>query len=767
MKRTVLITRPEEDALPLAETLRARDLRVLIEPMLRIKPVRDVAVDLEGVQALMFSSSNGVRAFAALNKSRDLPVFTTGEASARVARNLGFKNVEGADGDVNGLVRLVRHRLKPGDGALFHGAGSVVAGDLATQLGKLGYTLRREVIYEAVQADELSPQLLQKFEAGEIDIVLLFSPRTVETFLTLLKASSADRPALADALSKVTALCMSRAVADAARQATWRDIEVAERPELNAMLSLIERTVTALDEQSPSAAEGPSVAEGPAAAAPMVGRPLPGEGPTVRTSAAGAAPRQRRSRWAWIAAAAVLLFVALAGLATIPAWRTWKGSSDQPLVTEAPSTEPAASDEPATTDEAASEAPAADEPVPDTAEEPAAAATGEGETAGTEPSAEETAADATAEQAEPASAEPAADEAATNETSAQAEPATADSDATEAQTGTTEPATADGAGATVTATPSVADTQIDELAARLAAIEAGLADTAASAAAPADETVAALEQRIAALEAGGGSPAVADELAALSERITTIEQLLIDFMTEVPAESLADVKTEVQRLIDENEGLRNQLATLTERFEQADSTAFMLAVGRLGVALNAGHPFEAELATLQKLAALDPALASAKPALDTLAPHAADGAPSEIALTARFPDVALAIVQAAQQEGIGAQTEEAGWFDRLIGRISELVTVRPVGEDVEGDGPAARVARAEARLAVGDLASAVNELDQLTGAPAEAAAAWLAAAKSRLAVVPAFEALDALALERLGTGAGTGADDAAATGSGG
>ena len=123
MKRTVLITRPEDDALPLAETLRARDLRVLIEPMLRIKPLRDLKIDIEGVQALLFTSSNGVRAFAALNRNRDLPVFTTGDASARVARSLGYKNVEGADGDVAGLVRLVRQRLKPEDGALFHAAG--------------------------------------------------------------------------------------------------------------------------------------------------------------------------------------------------------------------------------------------------------------------------------------------------------------------------------------------------------------------------------------------------------------------------------------------------------------------------------------------------------------------------------------------------------------------------------------------------------------------------------------------------------------------
>jgi uroporphyrinogen-III synthase len=772
MKRTVLITRPEEDALPLAETLRARDLRVLIEPMLRIKPIRDVTIDLNGVQALLFSSSNGVRAFAALNKNRDLPAFTTGEASARVARNLGFKVVEGADGDVNGLVRLVRHRVKPEGGALFHGAGSVVAGDLAAQLTSLGYTLRREVVYEAVQADELSPPLVQKLEAGEVDMVLLFSPRTVETFLNLLKAGGK-----LDTLSHSTALCMSRQVADAARQAIWRDIDVAERPELNAMLSLIERTTASLDGEPEIPGTVTTLLPGAAGSASKpretidMGAPINAPPP----------PPRRRGRWVWVSAAIIALFVVLAGLATMPAWRSLLGDGREGGGVE---TTIASTDEPAT-QTAEAEQPVADTGSTETAgdseatadsAEPAVPAASETETTATE--AAET---PTAATEEPATEESASEESAPDEPAApEAKPAIDETaqtatDSGEAETSgatteladvTTDTATGSDTGSTAAvatdqpAAASADDPRVDDLQARLSAIEeaiaaagsgAGTGDTGAAAS---PEALGAIEQRLATLEQTGTSSAAADELATLSERVTAIEQLLIDFMTEVPEQSLADVKTEVQRLIDENKGLRDQLATLTARFEQADSTAFMLAVGRLGAAINEGRPFEPELATLQTLAAKDPALAPAKASLEALATYAPTGAPSQIALAARFPEVARAIVQAAQQEDAGAATEDAGWWDRIMGRVSELVTVRPVGEDVEGDSPAAHVARAEARIASGDLAGAVGELDRLTGAPAEAAAAWLTAAKARLIVVPAFQALDALALERLGTGAG-------------
>jgi len=716
MKRTVLITRPEEDALPLAETLRARDLRVLIEPMLRIKPIRDVAFDVTGVQALLFTSSNGIRAFAALDRRRDLPLFTTGEASARVARNLGFKNVEAADGDVAGLVRMVRHRLKPEDGPLFHGAGSVVAGELATQIADAGFDLRREVIYEAVQADALSPQLLQRLSERQIDIVLLFSPRTAETFVNLIKGLGDQREAVERGLGGIVALCFSPAVADAARALPWRSVDAAERPDLSAMLNLIERANATLDAEA-AAEPVPEAVPVPEArpAAPVADPRTPDLSPaSVRDATL---PSRRARGWVWVSAAVIAGFVVLAALATIPAWSPW--TDDTPTSSTGTFSD-------SDGDAATAETTTADDTSSDTAAD--------------------------------AASESDADASAASET-----------DTTSTAVDTPDGTGTDSAGAVTTGnegTAASSATAGNDTLETLPFAPAGLPEVGE----PVEEQVAAVDEPVATLEsqaattpsvdgAEAGAPSTADpantaDIAALAERVTGIEQLLIDFMTEVPAQSLADVKAEVQRLIDENEGLRNQLTILTDRFEQSDATAFMLAVGRLGAALNEGRPFAPELDTLNKLASADPQLASASPALEALAPHAATGAPSEIRLVAWFPETARAIVQAAQQDSASGivDAEEGGWFDRLIGRITDLVTVRPVGAEVEGDSPAAHVARAEAHLQTGDLESAVVELELLTGAPAEAAAAWLTDAKARLAVEPAFRTLDQLALERLGTG---------------
>jgi len=72
----ILITRPEEDAKPLADALAERGIASVIEPLLAIRTLPETAAplaeDLAGVQAILFTSANGVRAFAELSHRRDI-----------------------------------------------------------------------------------------------------------------------------------------------------------------------------------------------------------------------------------------------------------------------------------------------------------------------------------------------------------------------------------------------------------------------------------------------------------------------------------------------------------------------------------------------------------------------------------------------------------------------------------------------------------------------------------------------------------------------
>ena len=181
----VLVTRPAEDAESLVAALEARGHEATVEPMLTVTPVEETALplDLDGVQALLFTSANGARAFAALSEDRILPVFAVGEASAAAARAAGFGVVESAEGDVTDLARLVDERLDPNAGALFHGAGSKVAGDLKGDLETGGFTVRRVALYDARPVEALSESLRGELSDGRL--AYIYMPNTAGAGLSI------------------------------------------------------------------------------------------------------------------------------------------------------------------------------------------------------------------------------------------------------------------------------------------------------------------------------------------------------------------------------------------------------------------------------------------------------------------------------------------------------------------------------------------------------------------------------------------------------
>lgn len=229
----VLVTRPEPDASALARTLAALGIDSILAPLMEIRD-RPQPVALDGVQAVLATSANGVRAFARCTPRRDLPLFAVGAATARAARAEGFVSVDTAGGDVAALGARVAGALAPAKGALLHVAGTVTAGDLAGRLGAAGFEIRRVALYEARPVERLPAKAAEAIREGEVDAVLFFSPRTARAFVTLVREAR-----VAAELRGSTAYCLSGAVAAEVAALGWRAIRVAETPDQQALLSLV------------------------------------------------------------------------------------------------------------------------------------------------------------------------------------------------------------------------------------------------------------------------------------------------------------------------------------------------------------------------------------------------------------------------------------------------------------------------------------------------------------------------------------------------
>lgn len=206
-----------------AARVRERGGEPVLAPLLMIVPCA-FDTSTEGAQALLFTSSNGVRAFPDVRAARDRVVLTVGDATAEAARAAGFTDVHSADGDVSALAALAKAVLDPAKGKVLHIAGDHVAGDLGRDLRRAGFDVERRQAFASVAASALPPA----FSSEPLDIVLFHSARAAET-LAALGAPN---------VAQLTAGCLSPAVAVAAGGG-WKRVIVAPAPREDALLAAV------------------------------------------------------------------------------------------------------------------------------------------------------------------------------------------------------------------------------------------------------------------------------------------------------------------------------------------------------------------------------------------------------------------------------------------------------------------------------------------------------------------------------------------------
>jgi uroporphyrinogen-III synthase len=241
----LLVTRPEPDALKLRAALEELGHEATVEPLLEVTFENCDAIDFEGVQAVIATSRNGLRALRshpARAVARKLPLFAVGKATAKEARALGFETVVTGAGTVNELVTHIVSVADPAEGLLLHLAGDRLAGDLKGELEAQGFRVLQPVVYRTIAASSFSADTVAQLASGEIDGVILLSPRTATIYARLMA-----KHGLAAVARGLVHFCLSEAVAR--RLAPLGPIEsaIAEAPKLEEILALIEEAATQFD----------------------------------------------------------------------------------------------------------------------------------------------------------------------------------------------------------------------------------------------------------------------------------------------------------------------------------------------------------------------------------------------------------------------------------------------------------------------------------------------------------------------------------------
>lgn len=697
----VLVTRPRPDAAALTAELERRGHTVLQQPLLEIEIDANSALDLDGVQALLFTSANGVRAFTARSGRRDLPVYAVGDATAGEAAAQGFGAVESAGGAVDDLAALVGRKVEPADGALLHVSGSAVAGDLSGLLTSDGFAVRREQLYTARKVTGIDAAVRAALTAGTLDAVLFFSPRSAAAFVTLVQTVG-----IAAACEKLIAVCLSDAVAAALAPISWRTVTVAARPNQESLLASLEGNVTDnINDQDHDGTEAPEGA------------------PDLLDQGNAEAVVERFGGIRPMAAKLDVPVTTVQG---------WKGRNQIPAGRF--ETIRAAARKHGVDLSAATATPP--QSVPTAGAAPAASADDGPETAATEDAAE---------------TPDAADDAETvSEAAPPPPPETAGGGSGSALTWVALVLAVAALGVVLYGRfgPMPSGTGSASLPPDIADRLERLESRAPQADLPA--RLGKLEKRLDAAsknfaEAAVAKPGDGKALAALDEQLGALRKRLdglagrLDGLQGTPA-ALDEIRKDMTALRSSVTAMSGRIKTLEDRppVSGGEIAALAIAVGQLDSAVAGGGAYRPALDRVRALAEDDAAIVREIVVLD---PRAGKGVPTVTQLAAGFADIAPKLSTTSPEA-------EESWAERLRQKTMSLVKMRPVGKD----GARSPVTRAERALARGDLKAAVASVDGLSG-PIDA---WRKDAELRIAADAALAAIrarvaDLLAAEATGS----------------
>ena len=249
--KTILLTRQPAQAGEILHEIQTRGGRALLLPTIEIVPPEswiacDRALDrLDTYDGFVFTSVNAVRWFLERASERGIdfdalgsrPVWAVGEKTAYELLSHGVKTEPLPDAftgaslvdRIRGLALLPRRLLIP--------QGELAGDALSAELEAIGVTAETVVVYRTVpgtgqEAGEIRSQL----SAGEIDVVIFFSPSAARNFAALFEGET-----LSDILSGCVVAVIGPTTRNALGELGVEPAVVAERSTVQGMVDAVEQ----------------------------------------------------------------------------------------------------------------------------------------------------------------------------------------------------------------------------------------------------------------------------------------------------------------------------------------------------------------------------------------------------------------------------------------------------------------------------------------------------------------------------------------------
>lgn len=232
----LLVTRPEPDASIFAAELRGLGHEPVLQPLLEFRVLEFDLGPLRAAEVLIITSGNSLRALrerGVVNDIHGKPLYCVGEQTAKRALAAGFETVLEIAPTGEELARKIIASGRT-EAPLVHIMGEHMAFGIVGALAREGFSVQSVTVYSMDASARLLPSVDAMLKAGEVDGVILMSPRTAEIYVSLC-----HRHGIADSAKTPPYFCLSKNVAAKLAPLKPNHVRVPAEPNRKALLELL------------------------------------------------------------------------------------------------------------------------------------------------------------------------------------------------------------------------------------------------------------------------------------------------------------------------------------------------------------------------------------------------------------------------------------------------------------------------------------------------------------------------------------------------
>ena len=220
----ILTTRPLIDAEDLMEKLFGMGHKIMHIPTLKISPAKFEPINSSKYGAYVFTSANAVRNIKFSKEDKNKLCFCVGSITEKKVRQIGYAKTISGGGNVNALKNLILNSDEiDKDKIIAYFCGDNISSDLDDDLKKEGLRVEKITTYISEKIKELNDQSHKIINNYPPDIILVYSKRSAEIFIELVKKYS-----LSGLMTGSRVMCISEKVLNVFRQAGWKKLETFE-----------------------------------------------------------------------------------------------------------------------------------------------------------------------------------------------------------------------------------------------------------------------------------------------------------------------------------------------------------------------------------------------------------------------------------------------------------------------------------------------------------------------------------------------------------